>query len=174
MPGPYSWDEYRQCSTYVSAYMRALGFSIDGPNDGPPAGDTEPFPWSSVILQVKWLRGNYPQFTNDADLIDLLEGRLWDRIKPGDVIYLTTAINHNGYDDYYHTVVLVGYHTDGSPQFAELAFGMQNASAERSFDQMTSFYKRNSAGVWDVTPSNPNNTLQVTWFDPLAILNQES
>lgn len=174
MPGPYSWQEFRQCSTFVSAYLRQLSFPVDGMH-GENATYPDPFPWSNVVYQVNWARRNYPEFTHDAPVLDFLEGKLWDQIKPGDVLYFQTVDSHNGLDDYFHTVILIGYHSDGSPQFAEIAGGMPGVSVERTFDEMTNFYKKN--GAWHITPVDLGGNLtppylKVTWFDPLAILNK--
>ncbi len=173
MPGPYSWEEFRTCSTFVSAYMRQLSFPVNGLN-GQYANHPDPFPWSGTVEQVSWARRNFAEFTHDAPLKDFLEGKLWDQLMPGDVIYLQTAIGHNGYNSYYHAVVLVGYDNAGSPVFAELAAGMSNASTVRTFDQMTGYYARDAAGNWNVDPypSALSSPLLVTWFDPLAILNR--
>jgi len=174
MPGPYSWDEFRTCSTFVSAYLRQLSFPVDG-LQGQYSNYLDPFPFSGTVEQVSWARRNYPQFTHDAPLKDFLEGRLWDQLMPGTVIYLQTAVGHNGYNAYYHAVVLVGYDNAGEPLFAELAAGMDNASTTRTFEQMTGYYARDAAGNWKVDPY-PTGTLSspllVTWFDPLAILNR--
>lgn len=176
MPGPYSWDEFRSCSTFVSAYLRQLSFPVDGLT-GQYEDYPDPFPWSGTVEQVNWARRNFPQFTYDAPLKDFLEGRLWNRLMPGDIINLQTAIGHNGYNSYFHTVVLVSYQADGSPLFAELAGGMDNASTTRTFEQMTAFYEKDAVGNWKIDPyqTDPNSPaapLLVTWFDPLAILNQ--
>lgn len=176
MPGPYSWAEFRSCSTFVSAYLRQLSFPVGG-LEGQYANYPDPFPFSGTVEQVSWARRNFPQFTYDAPLKDFLEGKLWDRLMPGDVINLQTAVGHNGYNSYYHTVVLVGYDTAGSPLFAELASDMANASTTRTFAEMTVFYPRDAVGNWKIDPyqTDPNTPpapLLVTWFDPFAILNQ--
>lgn len=178
MPGAYSWEEFRTCSTFVSAYLRQLSFPVGG-LQGQYGNYPDAFPFSSTVEQVSWARRNFPGFTYDAPLKDFLDGKLWDRLMPGMVINLQTAIGHNGYNSYYHTVVLVSYQADGQPIFAELAAGMNNASTTRTFEQMTAFYEKNAAGNWRVEPypmnsmnSNTQSPLLVTWFDPLAILNQ--
>lgn len=174
MPGPYSWQEYRQCSTYVSAYLRQLSFPVDG-MQGQFASYPDPFPWTNVVAQVNWLRRNFPQYTYDAPVQDFLEGKLWSQIRPGSVLYFQTVDSHNGLNDYYHTVVLVGYHSDGTPQFAEIAGGMTNVSLNRNFTDMTDFYRKN--GTWNIIPVDLGGTLtppylKVTWFDPLTIINR--
>ena len=169
MPGEYSWDEFRTCSTFISAYLGEFGFPISDRN-GQSAEFADPFPWSGTVSQVNWLRRNCPTYVHDAPLIDFLERRLYDRLAPGNVIYLTVALGHNGYDTYYHVAALVGYHVDGEPQFAEMAAGMRSASAERAFSQLTKFYKKRADGSWDVTPRDPRHTLVVTWFDPFAVI----
>jgi len=174
MPGPYSWEEYRSCSTFISAYMRQLSFPVSG-LAGQYSKHPDPFPFSGTVEQVSWVRRNYPEYTHDAPLQDFLDGKLWDRLMPGDVIYLQTAIGHNGYNSYYHVVVLVGYDNAGEPVFAELAAGMNNASTTRTFEQMTSYYAHDAVGNWKVDPypsALSSSPLLVTWFDPLAILNQ--
>lgn len=171
MPGPYSWEEYRTCSTFVSAYLHQLSFPVNGMH-GEYGDYPDAFPWSSVIEQTNWLKRNYPQFTHDAPLSDFLNGKLWSVLQPGDVIYLQTPINHNGYNTYYHTVILMRYE-NGKPIFAELAAGMKNASINRSFEQMTEFYQ-DDGGKWRTNPSPMTTATQliVTWFDPLVVLNQ--
>lgn len=169
MPGPYSWEAGRQCSSFMSAYLSELGFPISAKTEK-AANSSGLFPWSGTVRQVNWLRRNVPTYVHDAPVIDFLEGRLWEELLPGSVLYFATAISHNGYDTYYHAASLVGYHESGEPQFAELAVGMRNASAERTFKQLTKFYRRRADGSWNVTPSNPKNTLLVTWFDPLAVI----
>ncbi|HOX96605.1 MAG TPA: amidase domain-containing protein [Candidatus Woesebacteria bacterium] len=174
MTGVYSWKDYRSCSSFVSTYLKQLAFPVDGMKGQYEYYD-DPFPWSGTIEQTDWIRRNASEYVQDAPLIDFLEGKLWDQIKPGDIIYLQTAIGHNGYNTYYHVVVLVGYHEDGSPQFAEISPG-SSASFERSFEEMTSFYQKDMKGQWDVEPYQTNPTvvpgpLMVTWFDPLAYLN---
>lgn len=173
MPGAYSWEEFRTCSTFVSAYLRQLSFPVGGLH-GEYTNHPDPFPFSSTVEQVSWARRNFPEFTYDAPLQDFLEGKLWDRLMPGMVINLQTAIGHNGYNSYFHTVVLVSYQADGQPIFAELASGMANASTTRTFEQMTSFYAKDATGQWkiDPYPNTQNQPLLVTWFDPLAILNK--
>ena len=174
MPGIYSWEEFRSCSSFVSAYLRQLSFPVDG-LQGQYKEYKDPFPWSSVISQMDWIRRNASSNVQDAPLIDFLEGRLWSKIKPGDLIYLQKAEGHNGYNTYYHVVVLVGYLSDGSPQFAEISSGRE-ASFERSFDEVTNFYSKDINGKWNVKPyqtgSKKNEELKVTWFDPLAFLNK--
>jgi hypothetical protein len=172
MPGIYSWDEYRSCSSFVSAYLKQLSFPVRG-LDGEYKNHPDPFPWSGTIFQTEWIQRNASLYTHEAPLIDFLDGKLWDKIHPGDVIYLQTALGHNGYNTYYHVVVLVGYLSDGSPQFAEISSGRE-ASASRSFSEITSFYKRDAMGRWNVKPfdtGSKNDKLIVTWFDPLAYLN---
>lgn len=170
MPGAYSWEEYRTCSTFISAYLRELGLPISAKTER-AAVSSGLFPWSGTLRQVKWLRQNLPEeYIRDEPLSKFLNGRLWVELLPGEVIYLTKKLGHNGYDTYYHTAALVGFHEDGEPQFAELAVGMRGASAERTFAQLTKFYRKKANGSWDVTASNPENELVVTWFDPLAVI----
>ncbi len=176
MPGPYSWDEFRSCSTYASAYLKELSFPV-GDRHGKYANHPDPLPFSGVLNQLDWFGRNYPQFVTTAPLIDFLEGRMWNVVKPGDLIYFQTAVGHNGYNTYYHVVVFLGTKKDGTPQFAEIAAGMENASVNRTFAQTTSFYKRQSNGSWKVEGFNTGTgeitpVLQVTIVDPLAILNQ--
>ncbi len=176
MPGDYSWEQFRTCSTFVSAYLRQLSFPVNGIEDQ-YANYPDPFPWSGTVEQVNWVRRNYPEYIYDAPVIDFLEGRLWDRLMPGDVITFQTAVGHNGYNTYYHTVILVSYQPDGSPLFAELAEGMWNVSTVRTFEQMTAFYARDANNQWKVDPvqkdpSIASTPLLVTWFDPLAIINK--
>lgn len=158
MKGPYSWEEFRTCSTLVADYLRQLSFPVNGIN-GEYASYENPFPWSSVIEQTNWLRNNYPEYVNDAPLSEFLAGNLWGLIQPGDVIYLQSPLSHNGYDTYNHVVILIGYE-DGSPIFAEMAAGMNSASAHRTYKEMI----RGRYGPGD------DEGLIVTWFDPLAIL----
>ncbi len=160
MVGQYSWEEFRTCSTFVANYLRQLSFPVSGLN-GEYTAYTNPFPWTSVIDQTNWLRSNYPQFTHDASLSDFLNGNLWGLIQPGDVVYLQSPLNHNGYDTYNHVVILVGYE-DGSPIFAEMAAGMNNASAHRTYREM----------IKGRYQPGDEEGLIVTWFDPLAILHQ--
>ncbi len=172
MPGVYSWEEFRSCSSFVSAYLRHLSFPVDG-LQGQYKEYEDPFPWSSVVSQIDWIRRNASSNVQDASLIDFLEGKLWNKIKPGDLIYLQKAIGHNGYNTYYHVVVLVGYLSDGSPQFAEISSGKE-ASFERSFNEVTNFYSKDVNGKWNVKPyqiGSKEEELRVTWFDPLAFLN---
>lgn len=170
MPGKYSWEEYRTCSTFISTYLGELGLSISDKTEK-AAASSGLFPWSGTLRQVNWLKQNLPRgYVHNANLIYLLDGRLWKRIRPGEVIYFDKAVGHNGYNVPYHVAALVGYHEDGQPQFAELAAGMKNASAERTFEQLTKFYKRKADGSWDVTPYNSTIPLKVTWFDPLAVI----
>ena len=176
MPGDYSWDDFRSCSSYISAYLRQLSFPVDGLT-GQYEDYPDPFPWSGTVEQVSWARRNYPEFVHDANLWDFLHGQLWNQILPGDVIYLQTAVGHNGYNSYFHTVVLVDYDKNGEPLFAELAGGMKNASTTRTFAEMTAFYNRDANGDWLIspyvtTPGTVQPALIVTWFDPLAIINQ--
>ncbi len=168
MPGPYSWDEYRTCSTFISSYLGEFGFPISDRN-GKSADSPDPFPWSGTLSQVEWLERNSPDDVHKPDLIDFLQGRLWDQLSPGVVIYLTTALGHNGFDTYYHVAALVGYHVDGEPQFAEMARGMRNPSAERTFSQLAKLYGRKEDGSWDVTPTY-SDPLKVAWFDPFAVI----
>ncbi len=171
MPGIYSWEEFRSCSSFVSAYLKQLSFPVDG--QGGYKNFPDPFPWSGTILQVDWMRRNASSYVKDAPLIDFLEGKLWSEIEPGDLVYLQTAIGHNGYNTYYHVVVLVGYHEDGSPQFAEISTG-NYASSNRSFEQMTSFYKKDANGNWLIKPFQTTlaeeDELIVTWFDTLSFV----
>lgn len=171
IPGPYSWEEYRQCSTFISAYLEKLGLPISDKTER-AAVSSGMFPWSGTLRQVKWLRQNLPsEYIHDEPLIDFLNGKLWDEILPGEVVYLTRpGAFHNGYDTYYHVAALVGYQENGQPQFSELAAGMRSASVERTFAQLTRFYKRQADGSWNIIPSNPKNKLVVTWFDPLAVI----
>lgn len=174
MTGVYSWKDLRSCSSFVSTYLKQLSFPVDG-MQGEYQFYNDPFPWSGTIEQTDWIRRNAPQDVHDASLIDFLNGKLWKQIQPGDLVYLQTAVGHNGYNTYYHVVVLVGYMTDGSPQFAEITPG-SDASYDRTFEQMTSFYSRDANGQWNVKPyqTSPTATvgpLMVTWFDPLAYLN---
>lgn len=171
MPGKYSWEEYRTCSTFISAYLGELGLPISDKTEK-AAASSGLFPWSGTLRQVSWLRENLPKYyVRDAPLIDFLRGQLWGELNPGKVIYLTRpGAFHNGYDTYYHVAALVGYHIDGEPQFAELAVGMRNPSAEHTFQQLTRFYKRKANGSWDTTPSDSRHTLIVTWFDPFEVI----
>ncbi|MFZ3068748.1 MAG: amidase domain-containing protein [Microgenomates group bacterium] len=171
MPGIYSWEEFRSCSSFVSAYLRQLSFPVDG-LQGQYEEYGDPFPWSNVVSQVNWIRRNASSSVQDASLIDFLEGKLWSKIKPGDLVYLQKAEGHNGYNTYYHVVVLVGYLSDGSPQFAEISSGKE-ASFERSFDEVTNFYYKDVNGKWNVKPykTGSEEELKVTWFDPLEFLN---
>ena len=169
MQGEYSWEEFRSCSTFVSGYLEHLSFPVDNPS-GDYAFYKNAFPWSSTVKQVEWVRTNYPKYIYDAPVKDFLENKLWNKIKPGDVIYFQVPIGHNGYNTYYHTVVLVGYGNDG-PVFAEIAAGMKRASNNRTFEQVTSFYKSYGTKPYDVGVKTPEY-LKVTWFDPLAILNE--
>lgn len=176
MPGPYSWNEYRSCSTYASAYLKVLSFPVSD-HYGKYADLADPLPFSGVLNQLDWFNRNYPQYVTSAPLNDFLEGKLWNNINPGDLIYLQTAIGHNGYNTYYHVVVYMGQKEDGTRQFAEIAAGMKNASVNRTFQQMTSFYKQRADGTWategyNLGNGNPAPTLLVTIVDPLAILNQ--
>lgn len=175
MKGDYSWEEFRTCSTFVSAYMRQLSFPVSGRN-GQYSFYPNPFPWSGTIEQVDWIKQNYPQYTYSAPLKDFLDGKLWDKISPADIIYLQTPVGHNGYNTYFHTVVLVSYDKDGQPVFAELASGMNNVATDRTFDEMTKFYGRDAAGNWKIEPTQKSPSvvepeLIITWFDPLAALN---
>lgn len=174
MPGPYSWEEYRHCSSYVGEYMRQFGFPVNGPWN-PEGEHTNPFPWSNVVAQVDWLRSNYPNSVTEYPLINFLNGDLWDKISPGSLVYLQTAVGHNGYNTYYHVTVLVGYHNDGNPQFAEFAGEMKTgASSNRTFWELTDFYSKLPGGGWDVrsfdTGIRPLPELQVTVFDVLSAI----
>jgi hypothetical protein len=173
MPGSYSWEEYRSCSTLASAYLRQLSFPVADLH-GNYADHPDPLPFSSVVAQVDWFRRNYPQHTHDQSLDNFLTGRLWSEIPIGSLVYLQTAVGHNGYNTYYHVVILVDYQGD-RPIFAEIAGGMSNASTSRSFEQVTKYYKRFANGTWDTAPYNTGaatiNPLVITWVDPLAILN---
>lgn len=169
MPGPYSWSEYRSCSSFVSEYLRQLSFPVDG-MAGQNNEYPNPFPWSNVVSQVRWFQEYYPSYLKSAPLDDFLSHKLWDQIKPGSLIYLQYPIGHNGYNTYYHVVILIGYHQDGSPQFAELAAGMSNASTERDFETITRFYSNHTKPV--SVENNTPKSLIVTWVNPLAILNQ--
>lgn len=165
--GPYSWEEFRHCSSFVSEYMRALGYPVNGPFNRGEDYDNA-FPWSNVATQVDWLRQKYPDRVFDAPLSDFLNGYLWEVIPPGSLVYLQTAINHNGYNTYYHVAVLVGYHTDGSPQFAEFAPEMETgASVDRTFWELIGFYSILPEGGWDIRPYYGTQPLLVTWFNPL-------
>ncbi|HSV94698.1 MAG TPA: hypothetical protein VLH94_01815 [Spirochaetia bacterium] len=173
MPGEYSWEEYRSCSSFASAYLRQLSFPVDGVDDQ-YAKYPDPFPWSSVISQVNWIQRNAQTSFHEAPLIDFLDQELWEEIKPGSLVYLQTAEGHNGYNTYYHVVVLVGYRADGSPQFAEIAPG-NSASSDRTFEEVVSFYHKDGNGNWIIRPyktgSSEEVVLKVSWFDPLEYLN---
>jgi len=176
MPGPYSWPENRHCSSYVAEYMRELGFPVNGPFSHENIIYPNPLPWSNVVTQVNWLRENYPGSVYDAPLTDFLAGRLWKQIFPGSIVYLQTAIGHNGYNTYYHVAILLGYHADGNPQFAEFAGIMKTgASTNRSLADMASFYPVLAGGGYDTRPYGetgvyPPPTLMVTWVDPLTLV----
>jgi hypothetical protein len=174
MPGQYSWAENRHCSSYISMYMKQLGFPVNWSPDGKSDSDPNPFPWSNVVNQVNWLRANYPESVRDATLVDFLNGQLWSQIKPGSIVYLTIGVGHNGYNTYYHVAVLIGYHTDGSPQFAEFAGTMKTgASVNRTLWELAGFYPILPTGGWDITPYKTGNgtppPLMITWIDPLSI-----
>lgn len=169
MPGPYSWSDFRSCSSYASEYLRQLSFPVDG-MDRQNQDFPYPLPWSNVIRQVEWFQKYYPEYLRSAPLEDFLAEKLWDQINPGSLIYLQYPLGHNGYNTYYHVVILIGYHEDGSPRFAELAAGMPSASTDRSFGTMTAFYTGHTKPA-DVGIQTPKNLI-VSWVNPLAILNK--
>lgn len=51
MPGPYSWDEFRSCSTYASAYLKELSFPV-GDRHGKYANHPDPLPFSGSFKPV--------------------------------------------------------------------------------------------------------------------------
>lgn len=170
MPGIYSWAEYRSCSSYASAYLRQLNFPVDG-MQGQNADKKDPFPWSGVKLQVAWIKRNAASFVYDAPLVDFLNGKLWGRIKPGSVIYFQVPVGHNGFNTYDHVAMLIGYKTDGSPVFAEIVPG-KPATYNRTFEELTGFYKKDANKNWIVIPYDTGTgekvILKVTVFDAIS------
>lgn len=167
MKGLYSWEENRFCSSFVALYVKNLGVPVNWLEYG--NGEYQnPFPWSNTVEQVKWARENYPYYVHDSTLEDFLGGNLWNIIKPGDVIYLTSPIGHNGYNTYYHNAILVGYRKSGSPVFAEIAFGIE-ASTKRTLEELTSFYRFTGTEPFYTGKSTPKK-LKITWIDMFSIV----
>ncbi|MBW6441820.1 hypothetical protein K0B04_02845 [Patescibacteria group bacterium] len=169
MIGIYSWEEHRDCSSFVALYAKNMGIPVNWLEYG--NGDYEkPFPWSNTVKQVQWARENYPEHIYDSTLDDFLSGNLWNDIKPRDIVYLTAPIGHNGYNTYYHTAVLVEYRGKGYPVFAEIASGIE-ASTDRTLEQLVSFY-----GYLGTKPHYTGNStpekLVFTWADIFSILGE--
>jgi hypothetical protein len=168
MIGIYSWEENRHCSSFVSLYVKNLGIPVNWlkyKNE-----DKNPFPWSNTAEQVRWARENYPDKVHDSTLGDFLTGKLWNEIEPGDVVYLTAPIGHNGYNTYYHTAVLVGYKESGIPIFAEIASGIE-ASTNRTLEDLTSFYKFVGTEPFYIGTTTPKE-LVFTWIDFISIVEE--
>lgn len=170
MVGIYNWEEHRDCSSFVALYVKNLGIPVNWLSYN-EEGNRTYFPWSNTVKQVLWAKENYPEYTHEDTLDNFLAGNLWDTIKPGDIVYLTVPVGHNGYNTYYHTAVLVGYRESGSPVFAEIAYGI-SASTQRTFEELTSFYRFLGTEPQLVGENTPNN-LVVTWVDVISIKESE-
>ncbi len=166
MQGVYSWGEYRSCSTFASTYLSHLSFPVNSP--GKYLDHPDPFPFSSTTLQVEWVERNYPQYLKTDTLENFLNQKMRKEIPVGSVVYMQAPIGHNGYNTWYHVVVLAKNLSDQTI-FAEISAGRK--AAYRTFEEVVRFYSQIGTKPYK-TGENTQKNLIIAWFDPLEIINK--
>lgn len=176
----YSWSAGAHCSTFVSNYLKDLGFTVEANNEGlseykPKAGS--PVPASNTLKQVKWflmndqaLGGGYSYVLPAGDVMNVT---FWKKhsIPVGSVIYFSKELTDNGIDAPAHVAIYRGnIGEDSDPVFADFALGMHHGPMiDRSLKAVgDGLYFDGSIGDWDMEP-----TLPTYIFDVVGMLDQK-
>jgi hypothetical protein len=159
---PYDWNEGRYCSTLSSNYAENLGLTISYTQS------SEGMPWAGTVAQTKWIESHYaaPYFFK-LDLKELVSKSVWRSVPVGSLVYLPTAISHNGYDQYSHVVIFMGWEKQ-EPIFAEYSAIMKNGPQDgRTLTDIMEPYL--TPGGYDFSPYSPGQVLKVLVFDIIGV-----
>lgn len=169
---PYSWTDSRltHCSGFVSRYLTYLGLPTTADSAGP--SDYQPTPSSLIpnsntkkqVLRFQLLDEQVGLGFTFMMTVDELLRRPNDwpelGIEPGALVYFTAAESHNGYNEWYHVAIVLGYTETNTPVLADFASGMANGPmlGRSLHDVATGIYQTNNLGEHDITPAgNINN-----------------
>lgn len=169
---PYDWSTGAQCSSFAARVVSHFGY----PSGDLFSTDIKRFPASGTIAQREWLRKldesllllSERQFGTDVPVDQILKPDYWKDKCPGSLVYLATAVSHNGYNEVSHVAIFTG--TDnGRPLFAEFTPVMLNGpQTKRTLDQLSAMYTHTSDGKFDLKPydtrsGQPDKLLGYVW-----------
>jgi len=148
---PYDWSTNSHCSSFASKVVAQIGYSK--------------FPASGTVLQTEWLKDQDKSlfslsgktFGTEVPMKQILQTEYWENKNPGTLVYLASAVSHNGYNKVSHVAVFNGISING-PLFAEFSPQMlKGPQTNRTLDQLSSMYVRNSNGERDLKPFDTNS-----------------
>ena len=155
---PYDWSTGAHCSSFAARVVTQFGY----PSGDLNSTDPERFPGSGTVLQREWLRKldkslsslSGMSFGSDIPMEQILKSDYWENKRPGSLVYLATAVFHNGYNTLSHVAVFTGIGNDG-PLFAEFGPRMlKGPQIGHTLDELSSMYVRNGNGELDLKPYN--------------------
>lgn len=169
---PYDWDKGAQCSSFAARVVTQFGYPSGDLNSTNP----ERFPGSGTVLQREWLRKldgsllllSGRRFGADAPMEQMLKPDYWQGKRPGSLVYLATAVSHNGYNTLSHVAVFTGMRNDG-PLFAEFGPKMlKGPQTKRTLNELSSMYTHTGDGKLDLKPydtgsSQPDRLVGYVW-----------
>lgn len=156
---PYDWNTNSHCSSFASKVVTQFGYpEAEGFN----SNDINRFSKSGTVFQSEWLKKldeslyslSGKSFGTEVPMKQILKTEYWEHKNPGTLVYLASAISHNGYNKVSHVAVFNGIGTNG-PSFAEFSPAMlKGPQTNRTLEQLSSMYIRKSNGERDLKPFN--------------------
>ena len=168
----YDWNTGAHCSSFAARVVSRFGY----PSRDLNSTNTKRFPGSGTTTQREWLQkldkslsaSTGQQFGVAVPMEQILEQDYWKNRRPGSLVYLATAISHNGYNEVSHVAVFIGMSNNG-PLFAEFGPKMFNGpQTKRTLDQLSSMYTHTADGKLDLKPydtgsSQPDGLIGYIW-----------
>lgn len=168
----YNWDEGAHCSSFISRIVAQFGY----PFGALDSTDPKRFPGSGTTLQREWLRQldrslftlSGQSFGSDVPIEQILQPDFWANKRPGSLVYLATAVSHNGYNTLSHVATFIGMENN-RPLFAEFKPKMlKGPQTQRTLNELSSMYTRNSSGNFDLRPydtgsKDPDRLIGYVW-----------
>jgi len=169
---PYDWSTGAHCSSFASGVVTQFGYPYGDFN----STDAKRFPKSGTVLQREWLRRldkslsslSGTNFGSDVPMWQILKHDYWENKRPGSLVYLATAVSHNGYNTLSHVAVFIGME-NYKPMFAEFGPKMlKGPQTRRTLNELSSMYVRNGNGELDLKPydtglSRPDRLIGYVW-----------
>lgn len=170
---PYDWNTNAHCSSFASKVITQFGYPEE---EGFNSKDINRFPKSGTVFQSDWLKKldkslyslSGKSFGTEVPMKQILETEYWTNKNPGTLVYLASAISHNGYNKVSHVAVFNGIDKN-IPLFAEFSPPMlKGPQTNRTLDQLSSMYTRNGNGERDLKPFNtysdkPDELIGYVW-----------